>query len=182
MIDRDLKELNAIRRVFPTAKVLLCWFHVLQVVHRWMVKRDGGNLPVNQRNLVIQAMVAMKSCLTEEEFNSMSSRKCEELDTCLGSSHVSTYLKNQWICFGDLWSNFGRSFYHHNNETNNKAERFFLTMKYQFLKGRINSRIDQLLRLRVVISKNITVTWMTSQKLDESKEQTLKRPVMPPIL
>ncbi|KAK9956292.1 hypothetical protein ABG768_014037, partial [Culter alburnus] len=26
------------------------------------------------------------------------------------------------------------------------------------------------------------VTWMTSQKLDESKEQTLKRPVMPPIL
>ncbi|KAK9956291.1 hypothetical protein ABG768_014036, partial [Culter alburnus] len=64
MIDRDLKELNAIRRVFPTAKVLLCWFHVLQAVHRWMVKRDGGNLPVNQRNLVIQAMVAMKSCLT----------------------------------------------------------------------------------------------------------------------
>ncbi|XP_026076677.1 uncharacterized protein LOC113054993 isoform X2 [Carassius auratus] len=147
MIDRDLKELNAIRRVFPTAKVLLCWFHVLQAVHRWMVKRDGGNLPVNQRNLVIQAMVGMKSCLTEEEFNSMSSRKCEELDTCLGSSHVSTYLKNQWICFGDLWSNFGRSFYHHNSETNNKAERFFLTMKYQFLKGRMNSRIDQLLRL-----------------------------------
>ncbi|XP_067276281.1 uncharacterized protein [Pseudorasbora parva] len=147
MIDRDLKELNAIRRVFPTTKVLLCWFHVLQAVHRWMVKRDGGNLPVNQRNLVIQAMVAMKSCLTEEEFNSMSARKCEELDACLGSSHVSTYLKMQWIRFGDLWSNFGRSFYHHNSETNNKAERFFLTMKYQFLKGRINSRIDQLLRL-----------------------------------
>lgn len=126
----------------------------------------------------------MSFSLQEEEFNSMSSRKCEELDTCLGSSHVSTYLKNQWICFGDLWSNFGRSFYHHNSETNNKAERsatkiitsfpkitfkitwypghifikdilsfltfvhrFFLTMKYQFLKGRINSRIDQLLRL-----------------------------------
>ncbi|XDV16607.1 hypothetical protein PO909_016249 [Leuciscus waleckii] len=147
MIDRDLKELNALRRVFPTAKILLCWFHVLQAVHRWMVRRDGGNLSVNQRNIVIQAMVSMKSCLTEEEFNSMSARKCEELDTCLGSSHVSTYLKNQWICLGDLWSNFGRTFYHHNSETNNKAERFFLTMKYQFLKGKMNSRIDKLLRL-----------------------------------
>ncbi|KAF4114010.1 hypothetical protein G5714_004233 [Onychostoma macrolepis] len=147
MIDRDLKELNAIRRVFPTAKVLLCWFHVLQAVHRWMVRKDGGNLPVNQRNTVIQTMASMKSCLTEEEFNNTSARKCEELDTCLGSSHVSTYLKNQWICLGELWSNFGRSFYHHNSETNNKAERFFLTMKYQFLKGKMNSRIDQLLRL-----------------------------------
>ncbi|XP_056599812.1 uncharacterized protein LOC130417954 isoform X2 [Triplophysa dalaica] len=132
MIDRDLKELNAIRRVFPTAKVLLCWFHVLQAVHRWMVRRDGGNMPVNQRNTVIQALVSMKSCLTEEEFNSMSAKKCEELDACLGTSHVSTYLKNHWISLGDLWSNFGR---------------FFLTMKYQFLKGRMNSRIDQLLRL-----------------------------------
>ncbi|KAL1280063.1 hypothetical protein QQF64_014663 [Cirrhinus molitorella] len=31
MIDRDLKELSAIRRAFPTAQVLLCWFHDLQV-------------------------------------------------------------------------------------------------------------------------------------------------------
>ncbi|XP_050961127.1 uncharacterized protein LOC127162370 [Labeo rohita] len=92
-------------------------------------------------------MASMKSCLTEEEFNNTSARKCEELNTCLGSSHVSTYLKNQWICLGELWSNFGRSFYHHNSETNNKAERFFLTMKYQFLKGKMNSRIDHLLCL-----------------------------------
>ncbi|XP_035997529.1 uncharacterized protein LOC118564219 isoform X2 [Fundulus heteroclitus] len=31
MIDRDLKVLNAVKHVFPDAKVLLCWFHVLQV-------------------------------------------------------------------------------------------------------------------------------------------------------
>lgn len=61
--------------------------------------------------------------LQVQEFNSMSARKCQELDACLGSSNVSTYLKNQWISLGDLWSNFGRSFYHHNSKTNNKAER-----------------------------------------------------------
>ncbi|RXN05596.1 NXPE family member 3-like protein [Labeo rohita] len=90
---------------------------------------------------------AVNTGCKEEEFNNTSARKCEELNTCLGSSHVSTYLKNQWICLGELWSNFGQSFYHHNSETNNKAERFFLTMKYQFLKGKMNSRIDHLLCL-----------------------------------
>ncbi|KAI4873816.1 hypothetical protein NFI96_001418 [Prochilodus magdalenae] len=30
MIDRDLKELNAIRQIFPSSKVFVCWFHVLQ--------------------------------------------------------------------------------------------------------------------------------------------------------
>lgn len=34
MIDRDLKEHNAIKHIFPSAKVLVCWFHVLQVDDR----------------------------------------------------------------------------------------------------------------------------------------------------
>ncbi|XP_048853138.1 uncharacterized protein LOC125721155 [Brienomyrus brachyistius] len=147
MIDRDLKELNAVREIFPSAKVLVCWFHVLQAVHRWLVKRDGGNLPVAKRNMVIQAMVSMKMCLTEDEFDNTSAAKCKELDSYLGSKHISTYLKNQWISCGELWSNFGRSFNHENSETNNKAERFFLTMKYQFLKGNTNRWIDLLLKL-----------------------------------
>ncbi|XP_049329099.1 uncharacterized protein LOC125790044 isoform X2 [Astyanax mexicanus] len=147
MVDKDLKELKAIAQVFPSAKVLICWFHVLQAVHRWLVKRDGGNLPVDQRNMVIQAMAAMKVCLTEEEFINTADVKCKELDSYLGSSHVTAYLKPQWISCGQLWSNFGRSFSHENSETNNKAERFFLTIKYQFLKGNTNRRIDQLLRL-----------------------------------
>ncbi|XP_076845646.1 uncharacterized protein LOC143490946 [Brachyhypopomus gauderio] len=147
MIDKDLKELNAIRQIFPSAKVLICWFHVLQAVHRWLIKRDGGNLSVEKRNMVIQAMVTMKMCLSEEEFNNTSATKCKELDSNLGSAHVSTYLKTQWISCGELWSSFGRLFNHENSETNNKAERFFLTMKYQFLKGNANRRIDQLLCL-----------------------------------
>ncbi|XP_062853675.1 uncharacterized protein LOC134316991 [Trichomycterus rosablanca] len=83
----------------------------------------------------------------EEEFNNTSATKCRELDSYFGSSHVSTYLNSQWISCGELWSSFGRSFNHENSETNNKAERFFLTIKYQFLKGNANRRIDQLLQL-----------------------------------
>lgn len=31
MVDKDMKEIAAIREIFPDADVLLCWFHVLQV-------------------------------------------------------------------------------------------------------------------------------------------------------
>jgi transposase-like protein len=38
MVDKDLKEINAIREVFPRAAVLLCWFHVLQVCYFNIIK------------------------------------------------------------------------------------------------------------------------------------------------
>lgn len=33
MVDRDTKEISAINEVFPNSSVLLCWFHVLQVLY-----------------------------------------------------------------------------------------------------------------------------------------------------
>ncbi|XP_049333207.1 uncharacterized protein LOC111194919 isoform X1 [Astyanax mexicanus] len=147
MIDRDLKELGAIRQTFPKTKVLLCWFHVLQAVHRWLVKKDGGNLSPAQRNTVIHAMMTMKACMTEEDFESVSASKCRDLEAQFGSSRVTHYLRDQWFPFAALWANFGRLFQHNSSDTNNKAERFFFTIKYQFLRGQANKRVDQLLQL-----------------------------------
>ncbi|XP_041955135.1 uncharacterized protein LOC121714054 [Alosa sapidissima] len=131
--------------IFPDAKVLLCWFHVLQAVNRWLVKTDGGHLTADQRNVVIHAIVSMKACLREEEFLSVSAKKCSKIDTYFGSTHVTTYLKTHWFPYAELWVNFGRTFFHCSSETNNKAERFFLTLK--FLRGQANKRVDQLLHL-----------------------------------
>ncbi|XP_076144157.1 uncharacterized protein LOC143126130 [Alosa pseudoharengus] len=147
MIDRDLKELNAIRQVFPNTKVLLCWFHVLQAVHRWLTSRDGGNLSTEERNTVMHGMHSMKACSTEEKFVTVFNAICKDLDTQLGSNRVTNYLKAYWLPHSALWANFGRLFEHNSSETNNKAERFFLALKYQFLRGQANRRVDQLLRL-----------------------------------
>ncbi|KAL0969910.1 hypothetical protein UPYG_G00234410 [Umbra pygmaea] len=122
MMDRDLRVLNAMKSIFPNAKLLLCWFHVLQAVNRWLVKADGGHLTPEQRNVVIHAMASMKACLTEEEFLNVSAKKCSEIDTFLGAPHVTTYLKTNWFTYAEVWVNFGRTFYHCSSETNNKAE------------------------------------------------------------
>lgn len=59
-----------------------------------------------------------------EEFANVSATKCIEIDTFLGSPHVTTYLKRNWFTYAELWVNFGRNFYHCSSETKSKAERY----------------------------------------------------------
>ncbi len=33
MVDKDMSEINALNEVFPESDVLLCWYHVLQVIY-----------------------------------------------------------------------------------------------------------------------------------------------------
>ena len=40
-IDRDLREIDSIEAVFPNVFILLCWFHVLQAVYRWLNARGS---------------------------------------------------------------------------------------------------------------------------------------------
>ncbi|XP_049329726.1 uncharacterized protein LOC111196604 isoform X2 [Astyanax mexicanus] len=113
MVDKDIKEINAIKAVFPHSAVLLCWFHVLQA----------------------------------EEFQKMSEDLLARIETETQSTQVCDYLRKNWLTNAEMWSNFGRLFYHHQSETNNVVERFFLGLKYGFFCGYSNKRVDDLLRL-----------------------------------
>jgi hypothetical protein len=37
---------------------------------------------------------------------------------------VAKYITDNWITVGDMWSNFGRRFYHEDQDTNNLVERY----------------------------------------------------------
>ncbi|CAC5413821.1 unnamed protein product [Mytilus coruscus] len=79
----------------------------------------------------------------EEEFKTAS----ETVGDSISEDQVKTYLFQNWIPCGIYWSNFGRQFYHEKSETNNLGERYFLRLKYQFLKGLGNRRLDDLLMM-----------------------------------
>ncbi|XP_070533937.1 uncharacterized protein [Ptychodera flava] len=151
MVDKDQTEISALSSVFPQSDILLCWFHVLQAVHRWITKRAGGGLAgtsnAEHRNLVIQAMLKMKNCSTEEDFRQTSGKCLDEIDKAIGHNLVSKYLLDEWISVAHMWCHFGRKMFHEGQDTNNIAERFFHSMKYQFLKGIANRRLDDLLHL-----------------------------------
>ncbi|KAF4117954.1 hypothetical protein G5714_000005 [Onychostoma macrolepis] len=117
----------------------------LAAVHRWFTSRDGGNLSPDKRHVIIHAMTRMKACITEEDFVTVSTSVCNDLDAQLGSNRVTTYLKVHWLPHAALWANFWTVV--NSSDTNNKAERFFLALKCQFLRGEANRRVDQLLHL-----------------------------------
>ncbi|XP_056288249.1 uncharacterized protein LOC130205117 isoform X2 [Pseudoliparis swirei] len=146
MVDRDQKEIKAIKTVFPHASVLLCWFHVLQAIHRWVVKQDGGHVQDPAvRNIIVQGIFSLKQCRTERVFHETAKRVLEQIKTATGATRVSKYLRETWLQCGAMWANFGRMFFHHQSETNNVVERFFNGLKYNFLGGYCNKRLDDLL-------------------------------------
>ncbi|XP_065144594.1 uncharacterized protein [Paramisgurnus dabryanus] len=119
MVDKDQGEINAIRKVFKESDVLLCWYHVTQAVIRWLSRSESGVSgpeKADTRGQIMQLMAELKSCST-----------------------------NHWEPIGHLWSDFGRCYKHGNSDTNNLIERFFHRLKYQFLCGIRNRRLDHLI-------------------------------------
>ncbi|XP_076144083.1 uncharacterized protein LOC143126043 [Alosa pseudoharengus] len=130
MVDKDYAEINALSSTFPESAILLCWYHVLQAVERWLSKTDSsvhGPSNVKIRDGIISFFCKLKACKTYPA--------------------VCHYFKSHWEDIGHMWSNYGRCFNHLDSETNNVIERFFHRLKYQFLGGSRNRRIDDLIQV-----------------------------------
>ncbi|KAL7866024.1 hypothetical protein SRHO_G00112710 [Serrasalmus rhombeus] len=80
-----------------------------------------------------------------EDFAKKSKDVTDNLNKLTGSTVISKYLETQWFQCAEMWADFGRRVFHQNSETNNQLERFFYSMKYQFLRGYPNKRVDELL-------------------------------------
>ncbi|KAK1174728.1 hypothetical protein AOXY_G2296 [Acipenser oxyrinchus oxyrinchus] len=137
MIDKDMQEMNAVRDVFPNAVILLCWFHVLQSIDSWSGRMEG------MRNEVVRSMIKLKQCTTQGEFSTEAENVLKHLCDVTRDTHVSDYLKENWLPIANMWSQFGRQMYHGNSETNNLSE----SLKYQFMGANANRRLGQLLLL-----------------------------------
>ncbi|XP_067222250.1 uncharacterized protein [Chanodichthys erythropterus] len=145
MVDKDQAEINAIQTAFSESDVLLCWYHVTQAVTRWLSRSESGVCgPENadSRAQIMQFMAGLKSCSTEHDF-----KKKAEMFHCQFKylKDVCKYFRNHWEPIGHLWSNFGRCYKHGDSDTNNLIERFFHRLKYQFLCGIRNRRLDHLI-------------------------------------
>lgn len=69
--DKDCKEISAIEDVFPDVVLLLCLFHVLQIVNRKLVK-----VPIHERSLISDAFRTAVFTNSEEEYNRNKSYLC----------------------------------------------------------------------------------------------------------
>ncbi|KAG9273244.1 hypothetical protein AMEX_G12351 [Astyanax mexicanus] len=147
MVDKDLCEINGLRAVFPESDVLLCWYHVMQAVVRWISKTESGVSGFSNGDIkkdIISFFSKLKSCATRHDFETMAKlfqNRFEEFPA------LCTYFRDHWLGIGDMWSDFGRCYNHAGSDTNNLVERFFHRLKYQFLGGLRNRRLDDLINV-----------------------------------
>ncbi|XDV36723.1 hypothetical protein PO909_006453 [Leuciscus waleckii] len=145
MVDKDMSEINALNDVFPESDVLLCWYHVLQAVVRWLMKSDSGvSGPQNSsiRKEIIDYFKKMKACPMKADFDRVAKKFLKEFSHY---KELCNYFQRYWEPISHRWADYGRCYNHGNSETNNLIERFFHRLKYQFLSGIRNRRLDDLL-------------------------------------
>ncbi len=143
MIDKDFKEVAAIERIFNSycicsAVLVPCLTGSAQMadIESWFSWPTAGR----DRKNVINLMIKLKACTEETVFN-------QTFQGAEISQTARTYIQKNWVTSGKMWANYGRMHCHKNSETNNMVERFFFALKYHFLRGYTNKRIDDLLLL-----------------------------------
>ena len=119
MVDKDLTEINTLKKHFINSQILLCNFHVKEVFKKHFKNKDSKNL-------------LFKMCDTdkEEDFKATLS----EFKTCVKDVKLLQYIEKNWEACIEKWANYKRkglpTFY---NNTNNNVESVHSQLK-RFIK------------------------------------------------
>jgi hypothetical protein len=136
MTDRDHAQINSCMKIWVSAMIFLCWWHVL---HAWQQHLCIGDHPELWK--LLKAWVRVS---TSTEFDEMW-RKIKELSP----QPFAKYLEITWLPerYKKMWSNIyrkGRNI-HEDIDTNMLLEAWHHVLKGKFLHGKRNHRMDHLL-------------------------------------
>ena len=123
MSDDSSAQIGAIYEVFPRSKVLLCQFHVVQALWRWLQANETKD---NRQKIVKsfrKVMYSKKFLLQKDAFFS------EISDNQKLKSHFEKVFKKQEL----FASEFRKNIILYGVNTNNLVERSFLAIKQKFL-------------------------------------------------
>ncbi|KAI5695941.1 hypothetical protein M8J75_005780 [Diaphorina citri] len=125
MTDDCQAEINALRKIFPASDVLLCTFHILQAVWRWLLQGEHGIDQLDRQHLYSLFKKTVFAGTSDDfEFS------CKKL---LEDSVVNKY--NNFVCYikkyisrSSMWAHSFRTTVRGNN-TNNIVEGAMRVMK-----------------------------------------------------
>uniref|UniRef100_A0A9J8CVZ0 MULE transposase domain-containing protein n=1 Tax=Cyprinus carpio carpio TaxID=630221 RepID=A0A9J8CVZ0_CYPCA len=111
VVDKDMCEINALRKVFPESDILLCWYHVM------LSKTDSGiSGPSNTdvRTEIISFIRKMKLCATLQDFKSTAEQFLKRFEDFPA---LCSYFKDHWLEIGHTGSDFGWCYNHQRSFT-----------------------------------------------------------------
>lgn len=119
MTDDSLAEQKAVEDMWPAAKRLLCIFHVLQAVYRWLSKAKNG-IPKEKQMTIYNDF---RKILYAVNLNDMVEKYKRAMESGKQYANYIAYLNNYWWPKRKSWVKaYRNSLKIYNNHTNNYAE------------------------------------------------------------
>ena len=150
IIDKDCKEINAIKRLLPWVRILLCQFHVPKALREAITNtKFGVHSQVKAR--VLGLMKELMRAETEVEVEVLERNLLSYL-SALGNDKLHEYIVNNWLSdeVKRMWIDaFRQDIPHLGNNTTNRIESFWKTLKSTT--SRYDSLTQVLHRLRDIV-------------------------------
>ncbi|XP_011270285.1 hypothetical protein CAOG_08674 [Capsaspora owczarzaki ATCC 30864] len=148
VVDKCDAERNAIKTVFPEAKVGLCIFHVYQAVRRHLVQHLKAK---DDKALIKQVLAQLHYVQRAANEDEVQAAIATTLQMVQHNKKVLEYLRVHWMTRGELeqWS---IAYLGQDRDTlmpvhtNNFVERFFHSLKYKWFRGLRNRDATSLLQ------------------------------------
>ncbi|EGZ10339.1 secreted protein [Phytophthora sojae] len=130
IVDKDMREIDVIRKKFPEARILLCHFHVIKWLHETIKKSQTyGAYEAEVLTQMKHTITNMTYSRTEEdyvrhrdEFKSLASRN--------GRVELWEYFDKNWNACREMWVMAYRvDLPHFGNHTNKRVESLFGKLK-----------------------------------------------------
>lgn len=155
IVDKDIREIEVIKKKLPEARVLLCHFHVIKRLHDVVRKRKYGPYSCDvlaQMKYTISNMTYSRT-LDEysahyDEFKSLTCRH--------GKTELWDYFVKNWHGCKEMWVMAYRTqLPHFQNHTNNRVESFF---------GKVKQHVDSYSTMNQCISA--LLSWQQRKEED----------------
>eukprot|EP00644_Phytophthora_capsici_P004071 jgi/Phyca11/108235/e_gw1.15.235.1 len=163
IVDKDLREVDVIRRKLPEARVLFCHFHVIKWLHE--VVRSG-----KYRSYAPDVADQLKHLITNMTYarteNSYKANRDEfKYVACRdGDSSLWDYFVENWDSCAEMWVMLHRvDLPHFNNHTNNRVESLF-------------GKIKQNIKSHVSIYRSLEVLLQMQRRMEEEYRSNVEMP------
>lgn len=126
MTDDSISEQKAIYDIWPQSKRMLCVFHVLQAVFRWLSKTKNG-IPKHQQTLIYKDF---QNILYSKNIQEMTINYNLALENANLFPNYVNYLTNYWWPKRECWAKaYRHGVLMKNNHTNNYSESMIRQIK-----------------------------------------------------
>ncbi|CAF1625709.1 unnamed protein product, partial [Didymodactylos carnosus] len=145
MIDKDFNEMAMIRELFPSSKVLLCYFHIIKKLKAYIAKL---HIDIERKKKILDLSKQVIYSSDETKFN----ENVNSL-TSLNNDYWN-YFQQNWLDYIDLWARYKRKVgITLLSNTNNIIESFYRVVKKEFgRRSKLSHLGEALTRLMVLLN------------------------------